>query len=104
MGLRAIKDYAHMAWIYGVSDMPGSTTVEAKENNRRAVNVTLPGSLLQAARVLKINVSQACERGLVAEVAKVKTEQWLRDNRAAMDAWNAHVEEHGLPLAQYRQF
>ncbi len=84
--------------------MPATAIAEPKESNRRAANVTLPVPLLQAARALKINVSQACERGLVAEVAKARTEQWLRDNRAAMDAWNAHVEEHGLPLAQYRQF
>lgn len=84
--------------------MPTSVAIDAKEANRRATNVTLPSALLQAARVLKINVSQACERGLAAEVAKARTAQWLRDNRAAMDAWNAHVEDHDLPLAQYRQF
>jgi len=84
--------------------MAMSGVVDAKESNRRAANVTLPGSLLQAARALKINISQACERGLAAEVAKARAEQWLRDNRTAMDAWNAHVEDHGLPLAEYRQF
>ena len=84
--------------------MPAPAAVDAKKANRRAANVTLPSSLLQAARVLKINVSQACERGLAAEVAKARTEKWLRDNRAAMDAWNAHVENNELPLAQYRQF
>ena len=84
--------------------MPTTDIAERKESNRRAANVTLPASLLQAAKALKINVSQACERGLAAEVAKARTEQWLRDNRGAMDAWNAHIEEHGLPLAHYRQF
>ncbi len=84
--------------------MLSSRVAVAKESNRRAANVTLPGALLQAARALKINVSQACEKGLAEEVAKMRTAQWLRDNRAAMDAWNAHVEEHGLPLAQFRQF
>ena len=31
-------------------------------------------------------------------------ERWLEENRAAMDAWNAYVEAHGLPLAAFRQF
>jgi antitoxin CcdA len=53
---------------------------------------------------LNINVSQACERGLAAEVAATKTQRWLAENRAAMDSWNEYVEQHGLPLAAFRQF
>lgn len=71
---------------------------------RRATNVTLPEALLREARDLKINVSQACERGLAAEVSKARTERWLRENHAAMEAWNDHVEKYGLPLARFRQF
>ena len=76
----------------------------ARRTGRRATNVTLPQPLLRAARDLNVNVSQACEQGLAAEVARVREQQWLLENRAAMDAWNAHVEEHGLPLAAFRQF
>ncbi len=72
--------------------------------SRRPTNVTLPDSLLLEAKTLKINVSQACERGLAAEVATAKREKWLQENRAAMDNWNAYVEQHGLPLAAFRQF
>lgn len=71
---------------------------------RRATNVTLPDALLREARSLKINLSQACERGLAAEVARVRQEVWLAENRPAMDAWNDYVEQNGLPLAEYRQF
>jgi antitoxin CcdA len=71
---------------------------------RRATNVTLPEVLLREARELNINVSQACERGLAWEVAETKAQRWLRANRAAMDAWNDHVEQHGIPLAEFRQF
>ncbi len=72
--------------------------------SRRATNVTLPDALLCEARELGINLSQACERGLAKEVAETKAQRWLAENREAMDAWNAYVEEHGLPLAEYRQF
>lgn len=71
---------------------------------RRATNVTLPTPLLQEARDLGINVSLACEHGLAAEVARARRERWHAENHQAMDAWNAHVAAHGLPLAAYRQF
>jgi antitoxin CcdA len=82
-----------------------TTTVRAgKAATRRATNVTLPESLLHEARKLNVNVSQACERGLAAEVAATKAQQWLQENRAAMDAWNDYVEQNGLPLTEFRQF
>jgi antitoxin CcdA len=71
---------------------------------RRPTNVTLPDSLLGEARELKINVSQACERGLAQAVAETKTQQWQAENQVAIEAWNQYTEQHGLPLARFRQF
>ena len=31
-------------------------------------------------------------------------QRWAEENRAAMEASNRWVEEHGLPLARYRRF
>jgi len=64
----------------------------------------LPETLLRDARDLGINLSQACERGLAAEVADARRQRWLEENRGSMDAWNGHVAEYGLPLAALRQF
>ena len=72
--------------------------------NRRPTNVTLPEMLISEAKALKINVSQACEAGLAAQVKAAREKQWLEENRAAMDAFNAFIEEHGIPLAEYRMF
>jgi antitoxin CcdA len=77
---------------------------KTSQPSRHATNVTLPEDLLHAARALNINVSQACERGLAAEISAVKAQRWLVGNRTAITAWNAHVEQHGLPLAEFRQF
>ena len=33
-----------------------------------------------------------------------RAQEWLDENREALDSWNAWVEEHGLPLAKYRLF
>lgn len=71
---------------------------------RRSTNVTLDPRALADARELGINVSQACERGLVSEIKKTREAKWLKDNRDAIEATNAFVAEHGLPLAKYRVF
>jgi antitoxin CcdA len=71
---------------------------------RRATNVTLPDALLREARDLEVNLSQACEAGLTAEVAAAKARRWLAENQAALEAWNEHVERHGLPLSEFRSF
>ena len=81
--------------------LPDQTTAISQ---RRATNVTLPKTLLHEARELGINLSQACERGLIAAVVEQRRQRWLIENSEAMDAWNDHVAEHGLPLADYRAF
>ena len=71
---------------------------------RRATNVSLPAELIDEARRLSINISQACEQGLEQQVKQSRADAWIEENRAAIDYWNSYVEEHGLPLAKYRQF
>ena len=71
---------------------------------RRPTNVTLPDALIRDARALGINLSQACERGLVAAVADTRRARWLDENRDALQAWNEYVDANGLPLAEFRQF
>ncbi len=71
---------------------------------RRPTNVSLDPAHVAEAKVLGVNVSQACESGLIASLKKERERRWKEDNRAAMESFNRWVEEHGLPLAQYRQF
>jgi antitoxin CcdA len=66
--------------------------------------VTLPEDLLREAREIGINLSQACERGIAAEVSSAREQRWLTQNREAIDAWNNHVADRGLPLAAFRSF
>ncbi len=51
-----------------------------------------------------MNVSQACEAGLAAKVKEARVAKWLEDNREAFAEYNKYVEEHGLPLTEYRMF
>lgn len=82
--------------------MPRSAAPAA--GSRRPTNVTLPETLLREARDLGINLSQACERGLAAEVASLRRQRWLEQNRDAIQSYNEQVAQNGLPLAAFRQF
>ena len=80
--------------------LPGSP----RAATRRATNVSLDPGHLAAARALGINISQACEQGLVQEIERVRQERWLAENKAALESSNAFAEASGLPLANRRLF
>lgn len=71
---------------------------------KRPTNLSLDAELVSDAREMGINVSEACERGLADEVKKAREKKWLEENLPALHAWNAWVEEHGIPYSEYRQF
>ena len=75
-----------------------------KPGNRRPTNVSLASDLIEEAKQLDINISQACEKGLAAEVKKAREDKWIETNWEAIQFWNRYVEENGLPLAKYRMF
>lgn len=76
----------------------------AQTARRRATNLTLDADLVDEARALSVNVSQACEKGLADQVKQAREAKWLEENRDALEACNAWVARHGLPLAKYRMF
>jgi antitoxin CcdA len=76
----------------------------AAKTPHKAINLTLDTQAIADAKALGINISAACEKGLVVVISKARGEKWLRENRAAIDSSNAWVEKHGLPLAKYRMF
>jgi antitoxin CcdA len=76
----------------------------AVKTRRKATNLTLDAQAIADAKELGINISAACEEGLVVAISKARGEKWLRENRAALESSNAYVEKHGLPLAKYRMF
>jgi antitoxin CcdA len=81
--------------------MPKSAASQAI---RQATNITLPVDLLLEARALGLNVSQACEQGLRAEISRRRGAQWVEENREALASSNDYVERNGLPLSEFRQF
>lgn len=71
---------------------------------RKATNLSLDADLLRDARALDINLSRAAEAGLTEAVRAARAARWKAQNAAALEAANAHVAEHGLPLERYRLF
>jgi antitoxin CcdA len=53
---------------------------------------------------IPISDEQAAETCLAWPVAERRAAQWLEENRAAADSSNAYIEDHGLPLAPFRNF
>ena len=72
--------------------------------SRRATSMTLDAALLDEARALGVNLSRAAEEGIAARTKAARAEAWQRENAEAIAATNAYVDEHGLPLAEYRMF
>jgi antitoxin CcdA len=71
---------------------------------RRAPNVSLNPRLIEEARALDVNVSPACERGLIEQIGEARAPHWLTENSEAIAASNAFVDGQSLPLAPARLF
>ena len=71
---------------------------------KKATNLSLNADVLKVAKELGMNISQTVDTLLAAEVKRRYWEQWNERNREAIDANNARIAKHGLPLARYRSF
>ena len=62
---------------------------------KKATNLSINSDLLNKAKEMDINLSAALEQTLTDLLGQRRREQWLADNRDAIDAYNRHVEKHG---------
>lgn len=65
---------------------------------RRPVTITISEDVIQAARALSLNTSQAAEHGIREAVRTARAQEWLNENASAIDAYNADVSERGVAL------
>ncbi len=63
-----------------------------------------PDPLVAEARRLGLDPEAIAREALRRAVAAEKARRWQEENREAIAAHNRWVEEHGLPLAEYRMF
>lgn len=71
---------------------------------KKTTTLSLNPQLLAAAKHLKINLSATLEAALEKEVQKRQAALWLLENRAAIDAYNADIEQNGLFADHVRGF
>ena len=79
-------------------------TATAARRRKKAANLSVDEGLLARARHLKLNLSQVLEAGLADAIRRQEGEAWLKKNRAALEAYNEHVEKHGVFSDGLRSF
>lgn len=92
-------NHAHM-----LSTLTAGGVMQSQPLPKKPTNLSLDQALLQEARELGVNLSQAAEHGLRQAIASAKAAAWKRENQAALESSNAWVEKRGLPLDRYRRF
>lgn len=69
---------------------------DTARRRKRAANLSVDEQLLERAKRLGLNVSRVLEDGLTRAIREREAEEWLRRNRAALEAYNQQVEKHGV--------
>jgi antitoxin CcdA len=71
---------------------------------KRAINLSLSADVLDAAKSLHINVSQACDFYLRGLVKLEQERRWREEHADFISAYNATIETEGLPLDEWKTF
>ena len=79
-------------------------TAAGARRRKKPANLSVDEKLLERARRMKLNLSQVLEAGLAEAIRREERAEWLRRNRAALEAYNEHVEKHGVFSDGLRSF
>lgn len=71
---------------------------------KKPTNVSINSDLLAKAKELKINLSATLEAALTELVSARQRNLWKQENKAAIEAYNRLVEEHGTFGDDMRRF
>ncbi|MDD5404770.1 MAG: type II toxin-antitoxin system CcdA family antitoxin [Sulfuricella sp.] len=63
---------------------------------KKSANLSINESLLRQAKALNINLSQLLEQRLAEYLRESLRENWLAENRGAIDAYNQRIERNGV--------
>ena len=68
------------------------------------VNLTIDKAHVAEARDLGINMSAVAGEAIAEALKAERQRRWKEENRAAIEAYNAWVEENGVPFSDLRKF
>lgn len=71
---------------------------------KKSANLSINADLLQKAKLLNINLSQTLEQHLIEIVRQAQRDQWLAENRSALEEYNRRIEKHGVFSDGLRRF
>jgi len=75
-----------------------------KKAIKKPANLSVNSDLLNKARKQKINLSATLEQALESELRKRERDNWLKNNKNAINSLNKLVEKNGLFADKYRHF
>lgn len=75
-----------------------------KDAPKRPVNLTVNADLLRIAKSAGLNLSQTFVEAVFAKVRTSMEEQWLMENKQALDAYNERIERNGVFGSGKRRF
>jgi antitoxin CcdA len=59
---------------------------------KKSANLSINADLLQKAKQLNINLSQTLEQHLAEIVRQAQRDQWLTENKGALEEYNRRIE------------
>ena len=71
---------------------------------KKATNLSINSDLLAKARKLENNLSATLEHALEKELRATERENWLKNNKKAIDSLNELADKTGLLSDSYRNF
>lgn len=71
---------------------------------KKSANLSINADLLLKAKQLNINLSQTLEQHLATIVRQAQREQWLTENKDALDEYNRRIELRGTFSDGLRRF
>ena len=80
------------------------TRSPSRRSHKKAANLSVDAELLEEAKRLDLNLSQVFESSLQEAIRQKQQLEWLEQNRGALEAYNEHVEKHGVFSEGLRSF
>ena len=71
---------------------------------KKPTNLSINSDLLQRAKVMNINLSATLEQALTDLLLQKEREQWLQENKQAINQYNNFVETNGVFSDGLRSF
>ncbi|MFT6914670.1 MAG: antitoxin CcdA [Motiliproteus sp.] len=71
---------------------------------KKPTNLSLNSDLLKKSKKLNVNLSATLEQALRAKLAENEAGNWAKENKRAITAYNAFVDENGLFADEHRSF